>query len=75
MAQVNLNKHIWEGWTVGKFIEELEPSVNMIMNGGSWQKPFKTKDEVKNWCKDNQPYYKKHIPDVVNYFCNKWKIK
>ena len=73
MANVNLDKHIWEGWTVGDFINDLEPMFNQIMNGNSWMKPFKTKDEVKAWCKDNQPYYKKHIPDVVNYFTSKLK--
>jgi hypothetical protein len=67
----NLTKHIWEGWTVGDFINELEPIFDMIMRGGSWQKPLKTKDEVKKWCMDNQPYYKKNIPDVVNYFYSK----
>lgn len=71
MANVNLNKHIWEGWTVGAFIEELEPTFNMIMNNQSWKKPFTSKEEVKEWCMDNQPYYKKHIPDVVNYFVAK----
>jgi len=71
MVKINLDKHIWEGWTVGSFINELEPTFNMIMRGQSCQKPFKTKDEVKAWCKDNQPYYKKHIPDVVNYFVAK----
>lgn len=71
MANVNLNKHIWEGWTVGSFITELEPTFNMIMSGNSWQKPFKTKDEVKTWCMDNQPYYKKYIPEVVKYFYEK----
>ena len=71
MATINLNKHIWEGWTVQSFIDELEPTFNQIMNDQSWQKPFKTKDELKEWCKDNQPYYKKHIPDVVNYFLSK----
>ena len=45
------------------------------MNNGSWQKPFKTKQEVKDWCKDNQPYYKKHIPDVAKYFYNKSNLK
>ena len=68
---INLKKHIWEGWTVESFINELEPSFNQIMNGGSWQKPFNTKEEVKTWCMDNQPYYKKYIPDVVNYFAAK----
>ena len=68
---MNNTKHIWEGWTVQNFIDELEPSFNMIINSQSWQKPFKTKDEIKEWCKDNQPYYKKHIPEVYKYFVNK----
>lgn len=71
MENINLNKHIWEGWTVGSFIEELEPEFDMIMSGQSWQQPFKTKEEVKSWCMDNQPYYKKYIPEVVNYFSEK----
>jgi hypothetical protein len=64
-------KHIWEGWTVQDFIDELEPAFNMIINNGSWKKPFQTKQEIKDWCKDNQPYYKKHIPGVANYFIKK----
>lgn len=68
---MNNTKHVWEGWTVQCFINELEPSFNQIVNGNSWMKPFKTKEEVKEWCKDNQPYYKKHIPDVYNYFIKK----
>jgi hypothetical protein len=43
----------------------------MIMSNNSWQKPFKTKEEIKNWCKENQPYYKKHIPEVANHFIKK----
>lgn len=70
---MNLNKHIWEGWTVQSFIDELEPSFNQIMSGNSWQKPFKEKDELKKWCMENQPYYKKHIPDVFNYFKTRLK--
>ncbi len=71
MTKINLDKHIWEGWTVGAFIADLEPIFNLIMSGGSHNKPFTTKDEVKKWCMDNQPYYKKYIPDVVNYFWGK----
>ena len=65
------SKHIWEGWTVQSFIDDLEPMFNMIMGGGSWQKPFKSKDELKKWCMDNQPSYKKHIPGVFNHFKQK----
>jgi hypothetical protein len=68
MKKINLDKHVWEGWTVQCFINELEPSFNQIMRGDSWSSPFKSKVEIKKWCMDNQPYYKKHIPDVVNYF-------
>jgi len=68
---MNLSKHIWEGWLVQDFIDNLEPQFNMIMQSQSWQKPFKDKAELKQWCKDNQPYYKKHIPEVYQYFLNK----
>lgn len=56
---MNRDKHIWEGWTVGDFIERLEPIFDMINNGRSHIKPFKTKKEVRDWCKSEQPYYKK----------------
>ena len=57
---MNLNKHIWEGWTVQDFIDELEPFIERAN--------IKTKEELKEWCKNEQPYYKKHIPGVYNYF-------
>jgi len=75
MAKINLDKHIWEGWTVGAFIEDLEWLFDMIMSNQSHVKPFKTKDEIKKWCMDNQPGYKKYVPDVVNYFVNKAGLK
>jgi len=70
----NLNRHIWEGWTAQDFVDELEPSFNQIMSGQSWQKPFVSKEELKNWCKDNQSYYKKHVPEVFNYFKSKTQL-
>ena len=73
--ELNLNKHIWEGWTVQDFIDDLEPQLDMIMNNNSWQTPFKNKSDLKKWCMENQPYYKKYIPDVVAYFVKKYKGK
>lgn len=64
----NFTKHIWEGWTVGDFINELEQLFD-------WHQPFTDKAQLKQWCKDNQPYYKKHIPDVYNYFKAKANLK
>ena len=60
-GKVDMNKHIWEGWTVGDFIEQLDMSYQ-------YHPPFKSRDEVKKWAKSEQPYYKKYIPDVVNHF-------
>jgi hypothetical protein len=62
-AIMNRDKHIWEGWTVGDFIDELELTYKF--------KSFESKFELKNWVKSEQPYYKKHIPEVYNYFLNK----
>ena len=68
------NRMIWEGWTVNDFIEALEPQADMIMNGQSWRKPFRDISELREWCRDNQPYYKKYIPEVVRYFQEKYNL-
>jgi len=70
---MNRDKHIWEGWTVGNFIDDIEPSFDTIQNGNDWglNTKFKDKSELKKWVKYNQPYYKKHIPEVYNYFLQK----
>lgn len=57
------SKHIWEGWTVQNFIDELEFAFKY--------KKFSDKKELKDWCKSEQPYYKKHIPEVYNHFLKK----
>jgi hypothetical protein len=74
MAKINFDKHIYEGWTVRDFIEELEPELDMIQNGNSCYRPMTTRAEIRKWTADNQPYYKKSITDVVNYFCNRYSI-
>ncbi len=56
-------KHIWEGWTVQDFINELEITFEF--------QTFETKKDVRDWCKSEQPYYKKHIPEVANHFIKK----
>jgi len=61
---INMNKHIWEGWTVGNFIEALDIEFK-------YHPKFKSRDEVKKWAMESQPYYKKYIPDVVDYYWEK----
>ncbi len=56
----NPDRHIWEGWTVKDFIEELSIGFEF--------QHFENDEEIKKWCKDNMPYIKKHIPEVYAYF-------
>ena len=63
---VDRDKHIWEGWTVGDFIDDLEPRIKY--------QNFKDRFHLKRWCMSNQPYYKKYIKEVVDYFANKLGI-
>ena len=35
------------------------------------KKHWGNKANLKKWVKDEQPYYKKHIPEVYNYFLKK----
>lgn len=67
--KIELEKEIWEGWKVKDFIEELQPSLDMIMKG---RKPLESRLELVKWLKDNQPYYKKTIVDVVEYFSRRY---
>lgn len=71
----NLNRNVWEGWTPKDFIDELAGEIDIIMTGNSWIKPFKTKKELTDYIKDNQPYYKKSIPEVNTYFAKKYGLK
>ena len=70
---IDTSKEVWEGWTVQDFIDELEPSFEMIVKKKSFRKPFNNKEELKKWCTEEQPYYKKPIPEVVEYFDKKIK--
>ena len=74
-TMADLQKHVWEGWTVEDFINELSDQIDMIMRGESWRKPFQTKAELAKYCKENQPYYKKTIPGVNAYFAKKYGLK
>ncbi len=61
-------KHIWEGWTVQDFIDELELTFLYVVDR------LKTREQLKEWCMSEQPYYKRHIPEVYNHFLSKSNI-
>lgn len=61
---------IWEGWTVDDFIEAIEDTMDRYDEVSA----FKTYLDVKRKCMEEQPYYKEFIPEVVEYFCNKYNV-
>ena len=70
--KINYERHIWEGWRVIDFINELLPLFYQLHSNhnefGFNEKLFSSDLHLKNWLKENQPYYKKHIPEVYFYF-------
>ena len=71
---INLNKEIWEGWKVIDFIEEIKEEINIFISNNKKRNKIITKEDLKKFCTEHQPYYKKYIPEVVNYFANKYNI-
>ena len=71
----NPDRVVWEDWTVRNFIDEICGELDMIMIGGSFVEPFKTKNDLVAYIKDAQPYYKKSIPEVNEYFAKRYNLK
>ncbi len=69
------NKHIWEGWEVRDFITRIEPNLDRMMEYGLsiYADPvFKTKDDIRNYVKNNLPYTTKAWREVSKYFIDKY---
>ena len=71
----NMNRNVCEGWTPVDFIRELQPTLDLIMQGNSYIRPFTTKKDMTKWIVDNQPYYKKPISEVNSYFAKRYGLK
>lgn len=74
MPQIkNPERHIWEGWCVEDFVDALKPQFEMIARRGFYIRSgdMDTRKQVEDWCKSNQPFYKKRVPEVTEYF---WKL-
>lgn len=68
MSDIDMDRHVWEGWRVRDFIGELQPQLDYIMEDRRWRKPFESIDDMYKWIRENQPYYKRDIPEVKEYF-------
>ena len=56
-------------------MDDLAPLVGLIMSDRASTRPFETKEALKEWLVDNQPYYRKPIAKVTNYFAKKYDLK
>jgi len=65
-GSIDMDKHIFEGWTVGDIIEHLDISFK-------YHPKFKSRDEVKAWQVSETPYRKKYVKEVVDYYWDKNK--
>lgn len=74
-AKSDMHRNVHEGWTPYDFIVHLQPQLDIIMSGQSWLRPFTSKKDMAVWIKDNQPYYKKPIPEVNTYFAKRYSLK
>ena len=62
-------------------IRELQPSLDLTMDEGSWRRPFSSKEELVMWLRDNyggtyapnKP--RTRIPDVERYFAQRYGLK
>ncbi|GHU53559.1 hypothetical protein AGMMS49975_11930 [Clostridia bacterium] len=71
----DLQREVWEGWTPQNFIDSLSKEISDIMTGLSFLDPFKTKEELNDYILNHQPYYKRPIPEVNEYFLNLYDLK
>lgn len=52
--KVNLDKEVWEGWTVRKVIQNNMTMLDMIMtNNSCLAQPFQSKEELKSYLMGN----------------------
>ena len=72
---INYNREVWEGWTIKSFIRSIEWRLDMIMEGNSFYPIPGNKEELSSRIIELMPYYRKHIPEVVEYFSNKYDVK
>ncbi len=66
---MNRDKHIWEGWTVGDFIDDIEQTFDWTLKHYG-KKHWGNKANLKKWVKDSN-LITKGIYQVYNYFLKK----
>ena len=71
----NFYNVIYEGWTVGDFIERFDPMLEQIMTENSTYKPLTSKKKLTAWIVSNQPFTKKENSSDCKVFCSEIQHK
>ena len=61
---MNRDKHVWEGWTVGDFIDDIEPTFDMVNSGNAKNWSFPNKKAFKSWVADVQTHYRRNVKNL-----------
>lgn len=72
-TKLDYNREVWEGWCPYDFITEIEDDLDYRMSR-PYKSPLhpKNREELRELICDLQPYYKKPIPEVEDYFFSKY---
>ena len=71
-ANMDFYRNVWEGWTPKDFIDEIRDILDEIMGSQTSRRRPRTKKALINMIVDLQPYYKKRIREVADYFCKRY---
>lgn len=75
MSVINYDKHIWEGWTVKDFINDIIGEIDILIELHRPRGNTVDRKLIAELTSNAQPYYKKVIPEVVDYFCKRYNAK
>lgn len=73
--EMKMNREILEGWRVQDFIDDLQKQADLIMTGRGLRGPFSDRKDLEEWCYENQPCYRKPIPEVTDHFAKRYGLR
>ena len=69
-------REVWEGWTPKDFIDEIRGVLDEIMGSQTSRRKPRTRSALIRTIVDLQPYYKRRIREVEDYFFQEiWFLK
>ena len=70
IPKTTLTRPLEGGLTPALILAQLEPLADRVMI----ENPFRSRDSLIIWCRDNQTGYKKTVPEVVAYLSRRYGV-